>query len=285
MPPDQLRSLGEPAKPAPHRRQRYAQSDRDPAKAALTSPGQQRRADHLSRVQTAQQPDHRQQHMGGPAVPTARPPRANTLMVATTTAQPAAARPTPPAQHATTPRTGQPAHGKRLLDPDRVGFYHQHRCASHHQQGPPELLAQTGRALRVHDTPELAAPTYQAPTPTRGTNPSLSPSPPSLPLLAPYNPIGRVALHQVVLLLLRHQPLPLPPDEQRRCGDPPQVRRVVERDQAIQRAPPDAGGQLEVVANDPVEKRLGQGNVGGAPLELPRELRRHRVLQGSHGRL
>lgn len=99
------------------------------------------------------------------------------------------------------------------------------------------------------------------------------------------HPRPRDRRRKVVLLLLRQQAVRLPLYEKRRRGDPSQVRCVIERDQAVQRALPDAGWELEALGNHPLDERLGQPNVGGAPLDLPRELRWDRVLQSSNGRL
>jgi hypothetical protein len=99
------------------------------------------------------------------------PPGTNALLRPAAATQPPAPRPTPRAKRVPTPRAGQLARGKRQLDPDRVALYHQHRCASHHQQGPP-LCQEVGRALRVHDVREraLRRASWATPTPGRATH-------------------------------------------------------------------------------------------------------------------
>ena len=60
----------------------------------------------------------------------------------------------------------------------------------------------------------------------------------------------------------------------RRLGDQRGVAPLGQRRRAV----PDAGRQLEALGSQPLKVRLGQGNVGGGPLKLPREL--HPTVSG-----
>ena len=83
----------------------------------------------------------------------------------------------------------------------------------------------------------------------------------------------------------RQEPVAVAPHQQRRRRDPPQLGGVIEGGQAIGGIAPHPGRQLAALGHQPLQERLGQGEVGGAGLELADKAGRHRVGQGPHGRL
>ena len=84
---------------------------------------------------------------------------------------------------------GRPARGKVLLDPDRVGLYHQHLVRLAPSAGPSRVLGRDGRALRVHDERE---PDPQAPAgqPKPAARQRVEPDPASTLMLNLFNDPG-----------------------------------------------------------------------------------------------
>src|SRR3712207_9163017 len=64
-----------------------------------------------------------------------------------------------------------------------------------------------------------------------------------------------------------------------------EVGRVVECEQAVERAPPDAGRRLEALGHDALEERVRDRHVDRTRLELPHERLRQRVGERPHGPL
>ena len=107
------------------------------------------------------------------------------------------AQPHPPSTPPT-PRAGQPTRGKRLLDPGGGRSLPSAPVRLAPPARPSRTVGPDGEGLARSRRTRACCPPQQKPTPTRGRNPSLSSSPPSLPPQAPYNPNTRVAYHRAV---------------------------------------------------------------------------------------
>ena len=145
--PDLLRTGGEPAQPAAHRRGRPPELRRDPPVTGTRGLRGQRRTDHRDPIRAAQQARHRQQHVRAAARTAPAPLRSQRLDPSITV--PHRPRPgMPPGREPVVPTTRAPQHPgpQPLLNHHRIGPYHQHRCLQSTKNGPPDR-PRNGRAV------------------------------------------------------------------------------------------------------------------------------------------